>query len=72
MDVMAAMSVARAMVGSAASVAEKQYFVSVAKGRGDQLRDLHDAIGMLERELLLDGRAFGKRTEYTLFHGKRF
>jgi hypothetical protein len=27
---------------------------------------------MLARELLLDGRAFGKRTEYTFFHGKRF
>ena len=61
----------------AASVAlpplpNNQHFVSVAKGRGDQLCDLHDAIGMLVRELLLDGRAFGKRTEYTFFHGKRF
>src|SRR4030081_3436594 len=45
-----------------ASVAEEQHFVSVAKGRGDQLRNLHDAIGMLVRELLLDGRAFGKCT----------
>src|SRR5206468_9684749 len=43
-----------------ASVAEEQHFVSVAKGRGDQLRDLHDAIGVLVRELLLDGCAFGK------------
>ena len=46
--------------------------MSVAKGLGDQLRDLHDAIGMLMRELLLDRRAFGKHTEYMFFHGKRF
>ena len=34
--------------------------------------DLDDAIGMLAGELLLDGRAFGKRLEYMLFHGKQF
>jgi hypothetical protein len=27
---------------------------------------------MFARELLLDGRTFGKRTEYMFFHEKRF
>ena len=43
--------------------------MSVAKGRGHQFRDLHDAIGMVTRELLFDGRAFGKGAEYKFFHG---
>src|SRR5580765_6656243 len=47
-----------------AAVAEEQYFVTVSKGCGDYLHDLHDAIDMFARELLLDGRAFGKRTQY--------
>jgi hypothetical protein len=46
--------------------------MSVSKGPGDQFCDLYDAIGMLARKLLLDGRAFGKRTEHMFFHGTRF
>ena len=55
-----------------ASVTEEQDFVPIAKGRGDQFCDLHDAIGVLVRELLLDGRAFAKRAEDMFFHRKRF
>ena len=50
-------------IGGTASVAEEQYFVSFAEGRGDQLRDLHDAVGMFAGELLLDCRALGKSVE---------
>ena len=82
MQVMAAISVARAMagngcafplvaadelgrdmrgIGRAAAVAEQQDFVSFPERPGHELRDLHDTVGMLAHELLLDGRAVVKR-----------
>src|SRR6185295_17580938 len=59
-------------VRGTASIAEEQHFASVPEGPGHQLRNLGDAVGMLTRKLLLDGRAFGKQAEYMLLHGKRF
>ena len=59
-------------IRSAASVAEEQHFVSVAKSRGDQLRNLHDAVGILVHKLLLDACAFRERAENTFFHENRF
>jgi hypothetical protein len=43
----------------------------LAKGRSDQLRDLHNAIGMFACELLLDGRAFGKCIQNNILHMAR-
>ena len=51
-------------IRGAAAVAEQQHFVSFAKSRGHECRDLHDPIGMFARELLLDGRAVGKRAQH--------
>ena len=56
----------------APAVSEQQYFPAFPEGRSDQLRDLHDPVGMFTNELLLDSCAFVEGLQHKLFHRSQF
>ncbi|SPP64672.1 hypothetical protein NITLEN_20312 [Nitrospira lenta] len=55
-------------VRGAAAIAEEQDFTSFAKRRHHQRGDVSDAVGVVARKLLFDGRAIGEGLEDQIFH----
>ena len=53
-----------------APVAEQQDFVTFPESPDNELRHFHDSVGMVARELLLDGRAVVERLEDKVAHGR--
>jgi hypothetical protein len=55
-------------IGGAAAVAEEQDFMSGLKRAADELRDLHDSVGMVPREAPLDLGAVVEGLDGKFFH----